>query len=106
MGKLKIYFGTNSNTIPKKLPPSISTVLFKITKDDSVTYEAIFIDILYTNPPSAERLEGEASKEYAVYYSFNQLTPLATPVPLSSLRYYSTPKSVSRFQSGCCFVKS
>lgn len=105
LGKSKIYFGTDSTSFSAK-GPSIKTVLFKIKGKPYVTATANFIDMTDSPPSAEERLDGQASKSYRSYYSFDHLTLLSEPIPLSSLRHYKSGKPVRDDAPGCYIVKS
>jgi hypothetical protein len=102
-GKERISFGTNA-PLHQFVGAPIQRVYFKVKGNPAIVAQAALIEITNVNQP-AERLGGYASEVRQFYYRFNELTRLARPIPLSSLRRYGTGTAVRNDVPGACVVE-
>ncbi len=96
------YFKTDS-PIGKAGDLPVENVYFKVKGTTVVSAEARFIEVTAINPRK-KRLRGYENDRGKFYYGFCDLV-LLDPVPLTSLRYFTTGQPLRNDVPGSCIVE-
>jgi hypothetical protein len=103
-GKQEIYFRTDSSQMGQSLGLPIKNVYFKLTGKTQVVAKADFIEVTKENPRE-KRLTGGQDDQGKFYHGFRGIALLTQPIPLSSLRFFSTGTGVPNDLPGACIIE-
>jgi hypothetical protein len=104
-GKEEIYFGTSSPHVGPALKLPVLRVYFKTKGRSEIIASAPLVRVTTENIPEKRlrSLEHDASWKY--YYGFHEISLLPSPIPISSLRRFSTGKTIRDDVPGSCFIR-